>query len=311
MQSHRARGLLVLILLKCCYVLTQTNVTNEKSSQLHSKTCPVIRRQRALSEPRARPSKPARPPRPPYPPSPSPFLSQLINESRRSQHRTLVIDSRTKTLPTRHSYPGKTTKYGTPPPRRPAPPPPQKKATPTEQVTPKPQNMPVPKPRNFPIPKPRNSASLSSSKLQDADREMRSKPVDKDLQYPAYEDLDKDEDDYEILVRLSPSEDKNDLAETCEKDKQNFIGEIPPPLPPKDGIEVMKEDEELPPLPPRSLPATDVKSHRVFTDCRGYDIIVRGEGKKQEPIQDAGTYEPIIFRGSDEESDADESQSES
>ena len=283
---------------------------NKKSSEPHSKISPVIQRQRAVSDPKNRPS---RPPRPSYPPSPSLVLSQLISNSRASQHSIHVIDSRTKTLSKRHSDLGKTTKYGTPPPRRPAPLPPQKKTTPTEQAAPvpKPRNTPVLKPQSLPIPKPRN---LAASEPQNTEGEMRSKTtkevVDKGL-YSVYEDLDKGDNDYEILVRISPSEDKEDLVETCEKDERNFAGEIPPALPPKDGSQVMKKDEELPPLPPRSLPSTSVRSHRVFTDCRGYDIIVRGRGKEQEPVQDDGEYEPITFRGSDEESDTDESNSES
>ena len=113
------------------------------------------------------------------------------------------------------------------------------------------------------------------------------------------------------MVSISPSEDKGDLAATYEKDEQNSTGKIPSALPPRDGSKVTKEDEELPPLPPRSLPATSIKSHRVITDCRGYDIIVSGEGKEQEPVQDTGLYEPINFHASDEESDVDEPLSES
>ena len=71
----------------------------------------------------------------------------------------------------------------------------------------------------------------------------------------------------------------------------------------------MKEDEELPPLP-WSLSATSIGTHHVFTNCRGYDITVSGEGKEQEPVQDA-IYEPITFHTSDKESYVDESQGES
>ena len=244
------------------------------------------------------------------------MLSRLINESRTSQHRTHVIDSRSKTLPTRHSDTGKKTKYGTPTPRRPAPPPPQKKATPTQQAAPKPQNIyiPVPQPRSLPFPKSQSLTSLSSSKPKNTDKELKTTKEAVDKVYPVYEDLDKDVDDDETLLQISPSEEKDDLTETCEKDEQDFDGEIPPPLPPRDGSEVMKEDEKAPPRPPRPLPATNTRRHRVFTDCQGYDIlklIVGREEKEQEPVQDDGIYEPIIFRGSDEESDADESQSES
>ena len=124
--------------------------------------------------------------------------------------------------------------------------------------------------------------------------------------YPVY---DKDENDNEILVLISPSEDKDDLAETSEKDEQNFTGEIAPSLPPKKGSKVTKESEQLPPLPPRSLPATSVRSHRASTGWK--EPAVRGEGKVQEPLQDTGLYEPISFHASDEESDVDEPQSES
>ena len=198
-----------------------------------------------------------------------------------------MIDSRTSTK-TRHPDSGKTTKYGTPLPRRSAPPQPQKKATPTQQAA------PVPKPRQTPVLK------------------TRSLPISKPWKglYPVYEDLDKAENDYQIPVpvRISPSKDKDDLAEAYKKDEQNFTGEI---WPAKKGSKVTKEDKELPPLPPRSLPATSTKRHRVFTNCRGYDIIVSGEGKEQEPVQDTGLYEPINFHASDEESDVDEPLSES
>ena len=87
-----------------------------------NKLSPIIQRNRAYSEPRG-PHRDALP-RSPSPANPSPRLNRLITDYRATSSAPVLI--RTKALPSRSSptSPKKTTKYGTPPPSRPAPPPP-------------------------------------------------------------------------------------------------------------------------------------------------------------------------------------------
>ena len=256
---------------------------DEKSSRLQSKTSQGIHRRQAASELMARPPKPTR-----YRSSPNPKLNRLRDESLASQHEHSihVIDSRTKTLSTRHPDSSKTSECGAFSSKRPVPLP---KGIPTQQAAPvpKPRKSPV---RGLPISKPRNTA-LTTKEIADTG-------------YAVYEDMDKDDSAHNIMVQISRPEDKYHLAATHER---NFTRElIPPALPPKNISKVMKEDKELPPLPPRSISAG---RHHPVANNRGYgklkDCVV---GKQLEPVQDDEVYEPLNF---DEEFDSDESDSES
>ena len=117
-----------------------------------NKLSPIIQRNRAHSEPRS-PHRDALPRSPP-PANPSPRLNPLITDYRATSSAPVLI--RTKALPSRSSptSPKKTTKYGMPPPSRPAPPPPARgidkgKDIDKDSRSPKSQNSPVPKPRTL------------------------------------------------------------------------------------------------------------------------------------------------------------------
>lgn len=238
----------------------------------HSKNNPsaVVQRQRAVSDPRNRLTS-ARPPPPSHPPpcGPDPSLSGSMSECRvpNSLHMT---DSRSKTLPTGHPVPRMTTKYGTPLPTRPAPPPPHKKASPKHQIT------PTPKSRNSSIPKP---ISMPVSKLPATKEAV-------DERYPVYEDVDKDDNHYEILYPSSSSEDKNEPA-TSTQEEPSSSRETPPTLPPKKGSRIRKE--ELPPLPPQSHPVTNIRRHQPLTNHNKGDD--RNYSDKEETVQGTGLYE--------------------
>ena len=276
--------------------------------QLHSKNSPaaVIQRQRTLSDPRNR-VMPVRPPPPSFPPPTNPRLSGLIGEYR-IPSGVHVIDSRSKTPPTRRLVSLKTTKYGTPPPSRPAPPPPNKKSSPQHQIppgpVPKPRNSPVPKPRSSPVPKPRNpqnsnqTLSSSETELQDSETMATATKEAVDKSFPVYEDLDKEESHYEAFDPSSSSEDENEVASGTQEGPSSS-GETPPALPPKKGSKVKKEEEEkeekeLPPLPPRSHPATNIRKHRLLTNHKEDDDRNDSEEEK-EAVQDTGRYEQIDF----------------
>ena len=135
----------------------------------------------------------------------------------------------------------------------------------------------------------------------------------KDKSYPVYEDIDRNETNYEVIDHSSDSEDDCELP-AADKSHGNRELEDPPPLPPKRGTKVQasKEQDELPTLPPRSLPVKRVRKHRLLASREG-----QGRDKKEEEEtnelenedkegemaeQDAGVYESINYHSSDDES---------
>ena len=267
-----------------------------------NKPSPIVQRNRAHSEPRNAP------PRPPPPANPSPRLNRLITDYRATSSAPVhVIDSRSKVVPSPTS-PKKTTKYGTPPPSRPAPPTParcigKEKERGKGSRPPKSQNSPVPKPRTL-LSRQRNAGSQDqdsppSTKKASADNDIvTNKPI-VDQSFPVYEDLDKDDNNYETLDPSFSSDDDDEPTFT------NFNSDAPPPpLPPKKGA---KKEEELPPLPPRALPATTVRKHRFLASHTGVpdESDKRKDSEEEEnedALQDTGVYEPVIYRDSDDES---------
>lgn len=282
-----------------------------------NKLSPIVQRHRAHSEPRSHRDAP---PRPPPPANPSPRLNRLITDYRASSSAPVhVIDSRSKALPSRSSptSPKKTTKYGTPPPSRPAP----SRAPPARSMdkekkrgkgSPKSQNSPVPKPRTL-LPRQKNAGSHdqdsqpSTKKAPAEDDVVTNEPI-VDQSFPVYEELDKDDNNYEKIDPSSSSDDENEPTLT------NFNSDAPPPpLPPKKGAKNElrhKKEEELPPLPPRTLPATTVRKHRLLANhTRVPDDNIISDKRKdseeeenEEALQDTGVYEPVIYRDSDDES---------
>ena len=279
-----------------------------------TKHSPVVQRDRAHSEPKSS-DAPPRPPPPSHPPPPNPRLSRLVTDYNATNSGVHVIDSRSKsrTPPSRRTATSavKTTKYGTPPPTRPAPPPPKGVEKQKERGKGSPgrsQNSAVPKPRSSPLPRPRNVGnfnqdSASTSKVQ---KTVTKEPVDQT--FPVYEDLDKDDNNYERLDPSSSSEEENEPAVNNKQGGPSGNSDAPPPLPPKKGskIELHKKEEELPPLPPRTRPATTIRKHRLLTnpsevpdDNKRKDS---DQEENEEALQDTGVYEPVIYRDSDDES---------
>ena len=126
-----------------------------------------------------------------------------------------------------------------------------------------------------------------------------------DQNFPVYEDLDKDMNNYEKLDPSSSEEEENELTMNTRGDP-SANNDTPPALPPKKGSKVKQDKgEELPPaLPPRTLPATNVKTHGLL---RNHGEVHTGKGKdserdKEEAIQDTGVYEPVNYQDSDNES---------
>ena len=286
------------------------HVVNLVGSKSKSTRSPIVQRDRAHSEPRSR-NAPPRPPLPSYPPPPNPrlALSRLITQHQATSSGVHVIDSRSKskTLPLRGSTmsAAKTTIHGTPPPTRPAPPPPKgaEKGKEKGKDSPRSQNPPVPKPRSSSLPKPTIADSASTSKVQ---KNTTKGTVDQS--FPVYEDLDKDDNNYEILDPSFSSEEENEPTADAQDDP-SASNEAPPPLPPKKGskIELHKKEEELPPLPPRTLPATTARKHRLLANHSPCDEAPdKGndpeEENENEALQDTGVYEPVIYRDSDDES---------
>ena len=201
----------------------------------------------------------------------------------------------------------KRTKYGTPPPKRPAPPPPQKpKASNSKELVapiPKPRNSPVKKPLLPPIPKPRsNSVHLSESNQSPTATSSKSEhqvtetdKKEKYVVYPEYEDLDgKDDDDYVILDHISQSEDAEEPSATIIRDLPNSDGEIPPELPPKNESKATKRKKELPPLPPRTQRGAKITKRHYLSQTRSTSKERRLEERKDEDDrQDSGPYEPL------------------
>jgi hypothetical protein len=221
-----------------------------------------------------------------------------------------VIDSRSKST---KAAAVKTTKHGTPPPTRPAPPPPARSIKEGGKGSPKSQNnSPVPKPRTL-LPRSRDvgSHNQDSSSARKSQKDVVTNEPVIDQTFPIYEDLDKDDNNYEKLDPSSSSDDDEN-----EPTLTNFNSDAtPPPLPPKKGGGAKKElrhkkEEESPPLPPRTLPATTIRKHRLLADPNRVpdgNIIVdkrkdSEEEENDEALQDTGVYEPVIYRDSDDES---------
>ena len=133
----------------------------------------------------------------------------------------------------------------------------------------------------------------------------------KDKSYPVYEDIDKNETNYEVIDHSSDSEDDCELP-AADKSHGNRELEDPPPLPPKRGTKVQasKEQDELPSLPPRSLPVKRVRKHRLLASREGQGREEKEETNELEnedkdgemADQDAGVYESINYHSSDDES---------
>ena len=280
-----------------------------------SKHSPIVQRDRAHSGPKSS-NAPPRPPPPAHPPTPNPRLNRLITDYHTTSSGVHVINSRSKskTPPSRCTATSavKTTKYGTPPPTRPAPPPPkgvEKEKERTKGSPGRSQNSPVSKPRSSPLPRPRNAGnfnqgSASTTKVQ---KNVTKEPVDQT--FPVYEDLDKDDDinNYERLDPSSSSEEENEPTVTTTQGGPSANDDAPPPLPPKKGskIKLHKKEEELPPLPPRTRPPTTVRKHRLLANHSEVPDDKRKDSdqeENEEALQDTGVYEPVIYRDSDEES---------
>ena len=300
---------------------TDVNQSAVNSLGPKSKHSPIVRRDRAHSEPKSSASAaPQRPPPPAHPPPPNPRLNRLITDYHAANSGVHVIDSRSKskTLPPRRTVTSsaKTTKYGTPPPTRPAPPPPKgiEKEKEKRKGSPMSQNSPIPKPRSLlPRAQPRidaESANQDPTPTSEALKNVGTKEPAVDQSFPVYEDLDKDDtNNYEKLDPSSSSEDENEptLNSSPQGGPSTSSDAPPPPLPPKKAgakIEPRKKEEELPPLPPRALPATTVRKHRLLANQ--HDDVDKGKDSDQEEneeaLQDTGVYEPVIYRDSDVES---------
>ena len=286
------------------------HVVNLVGSKSKSTRSPIVQRGRAHSKPKSS-DAPLRPPPPTHPPPPNPRLSRLINQYQATSSGVHVIDSRSKskTLPSRRSTvsAAKTTKHGTLPPTRPAPPPPKATGKGKEQGKdpPKFQTLPVPKPQSSSLPRLTNAGNFNQDSASTSKVKKNATKEVVDQSFPVYEDLDKDDNNYEILDPSSSSEDENERTINT-RDDPSTNSDAPPPIPPKKGskIERHKKEEELPPLPPRTRPATTVKKHRLLTNHNPCEVPKEkdSEEEDEEALQDTGVYEPVIYRGSDEES---------
>ena len=165
--------------------------------------------------------------------------------------------------------------------------------------------------RTPPIPKPRNLDSVTQLTPSPGSRAhqqggIASKTISKesvDKSYPVYEDLDNDS--YEILDHSSHSEDEEVFKDRGDGDETSTNGGAPPKLPSKKGLRQSKEEEELPPLPPRTKKPTNTKRHHLH-GLRGDDEKIEANElveNKEEALQHTGSYEPLDYSDSDQHSE--------
>lgn len=272
----------------------ETNSTeNLKGSKY--KGSPVIRRERAVSEPKNQ-TCPPRPPRPSHPPPPNPRLSKLISD----HHPVHVIDSRSKVK----TPPVIGRPVTAPPPRPPAPPLPkarQEEAKDSPQVEnltnisiiPNPQTLSLLKSKH---PNTLNHDSVSSLPSEHEKRQENDGIKEKgDRSVPVYEDLDKDNDSCDL------SSDK-ELPLSLHTVSSCSDAVSPPALPPKKRSEVKQSNEEelVPPLPPRSLPRKSVRKHGLLIN--GSEVLTtekESEEEDEQALHETGDYEPVNYHETD------------